>query len=104
MADPHVIVLDEPTAGLSPKIAREVLEQNVAPLRDMGKAVLMVEQRVGDALRIADQVKVLVSGRVVLAESAADFGGRSDAARWLMGAVSEQVSPEGLERALRPAR
>ncbi|MDA8265112.1 MAG: ABC transporter ATP-binding protein [Actinomycetota bacterium] len=96
MVDPYVIVLDEPTAGLSPKIAREVLEQNVAPLRNMGKAVLMVEQRVGDALRIADQVEVLVSGRVVLAESAAAFRSRSDAARWLMGAMSEQVASAGL--------
>ena len=96
MVDPYVILLDEPTAGLSPKIAREVLEENVAPLRDMGKAVLMVEQRVGDALRIADQVEVLVSGRVVLAESAVAFRRRSDAARWLMGAVSEQAASAGL--------
>jgi branched-chain amino acid transport system ATP-binding protein len=96
MVDPHIVVLDEPTAGLSPKIAQEVLDQNVAPLRDMGKAVLMVEQRVGDALRIADQVGVLVSGRVVLAESAVAFRSRSDAARWLMGAMSEQVASAGL--------
>lgn len=94
MVDPDVIVLDEPTAGLAPKIAREVLEENVGPLRSMGKAVLMVEQRVGDALRVADHVEVLVAGRVVLSESAAAFNGRSDAARWLMGAIGEPlVSP-----------
>lgn len=93
MVDPDVIVLDEPTAGLSPKIAREVLEENVGPLREMAKAILMVEQRVGDALRIADHVDVLVGGRVVLSESAEAFNGRSDAARWLMGAVGEPAAP-----------
>lgn len=89
MVDPDAVVLDEPTAGLSPKIAREVLEENVGPLHEMAKAVLMVEQRVGDALRIADHVEVLVGGRVVLSESAEVFKDRSDAARWLMGAVGE---------------
>lgn len=90
MAEPDIIILDEPTAGLSPKIAREVLEENVGPLRNLGKAILIVEQRVADALRIADEVEVLVSGRVVLSESAEAFSLRGDAARWLMGAIGER--------------
>ena len=98
MVDPDVVVLDEPTAGLSPKTAREVLEENVSPLRGMAKAVLVVEQRVGDALRIADHVEVLVGGRIVLSESAEAFNGRSDAARWLMGAVGEPVARLPLSR------
>lgn len=89
MTNPDVVILDEPTAGLSPKIATQVLEENVAPLRAIGKAVLMVEQRVADALRVADRVEVMVSGRIVLSESATEFGGRKDAGRWLMGAIAE---------------
>jgi branched-chain amino acid transport system ATP-binding protein len=90
MIHPDVIILDEPTAGLAPKIAAKVLEENVAPLRNIGKAVLMVEQRVADALRVADRVEVLVAGRVVLSESAAAFSSRGDAGRWLMGAISDR--------------
>jgi ABC-type branched-subunit amino acid transport system ATPase component len=47
----------------------------------------MVEQRVADALRIADLVTVLVAGRVVLSERATAFAKRPDAGRWLMGAI-----------------
>jgi branched-chain amino acid transport system ATP-binding protein len=90
MLDPEVVILDEPTAGLAPKIARQVLEENIGPLSEMGKAVLMVEQRVADALRVADRIYLLVSGRVVLSESAAEFGSRSDLGRWLMGAMPEE--------------
>jgi branched-chain amino acid transport system ATP-binding protein len=90
MLDPQVVILDEPTAGLAPKVARQVLEESIGTLSGMGKAVLMVEQRVADALRVADWIYLLVSGRVVLSESAAAFGARSDAGRWLMGAVPEQ--------------
>jgi ABC-type branched-subunit amino acid transport system ATPase component len=50
----------------------------------------MVEQRVADALRVADRIYLLVSGRVVLSESAAEFGSRSDLGRWLMGAMPEE--------------
>jgi branched-chain amino acid transport system ATP-binding protein len=91
MLDPEVVILDEPTAGLAPKVAAQVLEENIAPLSRAGKSVLMVEQRVADALRVADHVEVLVSGRVVLSESAEAFRARQDAGKWLMGAVSEHA-------------
>jgi len=87
MLDPQVVILDEPTAGLAPKVARHVLEENVGPLSGMGKAVLMVEQRISDALTIADSICLLVAGSVVLSESAGAFGSRSDLGRWLMGAI-----------------
>jgi len=89
MLDPQIVILDEPTAGLAPKVARSVLEESVGPLSGMGKAVLMVEQRITDALKIADSMYLLVAGGVVLSESAKDFGSRSDLGRWLMGANTE---------------
>lgn len=88
MLEPRVIVLDEPTAGLSPKAAGELLEDNIGKLPETGRSILMVEQRVKDALRIADWTYVLVGGRVALSESADTFQQRPDAGRWLMGAAS----------------
>jgi branched-chain amino acid transport system ATP-binding protein len=86
MLEPAVIVLDEPTAGLSPKAAAELLEGNIARLPESGRSVLMVEQRVKDALRIAHWTYVMVAGRVALSENASQFADRADAGRWLMGA------------------
>jgi branched-chain amino acid transport system ATP-binding protein len=98
MLEPRVIVLDEPTAGLSPKAAGALLEEHIGKLPESGRSILMVEQRVKDALRIADWIYVLVEGRVALSESAAAFQERPDAGRWLMGAASS------IKRADRPSR
>ncbi len=62
LAKPEVLLLDEPTAGLSPKFVGETMEA-VVRVREAGVTVLLVEQNVSAALRIADQVMVLVSGR-----------------------------------------
>lgn len=93
MLEPQIVILDEPTAGLSPKVATTVLQEVVNPLAQAGRAVLMVEQRVSDALTVAERIDVLVSGRLALTESAAAFSVRPDAGRWLMGAIS---APGGL--------
>lgn len=90
MLDPEVVILDEPTAGLAPKTASQILTENIAPLSTQGKAVLMVEQRVAEALRIADLVTVLVGGRVMLRERASTFAERPDAGRWLMGVIPQE--------------
>jgi branched-chain amino acid transport system ATP-binding protein len=96
MLDPQVVILDEPTAGLAPKTASQILIENIAPLSHLGKAVLMVEQRVTDALRVADLVTVLVAGRIVLSEAATAFAKRPDAGRWLMGAIPEPEADQRL--------
>lgn len=62
LANPEVLLLDEPTAGLSPKFVGETMEA-IARVREAGVTVLLVEQNVAAALRIADQVMVLVAGR-----------------------------------------
>lgn len=63
-ADPSVLLLDEPSAGLAPAIRAEVF-QTVRKLRDEGLAVVVVEQLVDVALDVADSVAVLDSGRIV---------------------------------------
>jgi branched-chain amino acid transport system ATP-binding protein len=62
MADPKVIMLDEPTAGLSPKIVAEVFD-DLRRLAGLGVAVLMVEQNARAAIRISDRAYVLAEGR-----------------------------------------
>jgi branched-chain amino acid transport system ATP-binding protein len=64
MADPRVLLLDEPSMGLAPIVWREALE-SCRRLADQGRIVLLAEQRVFDAIAIADRCAVLQQGRVV---------------------------------------
>jgi branched-chain amino acid transport system ATP-binding protein len=72
LADPSVLILDEPSAGLSPKLVAEVFE-TIAAVRRTGVAIVLVEQNVRAALRIADDALVLVEGRVRHLGPAADL-------------------------------
>ncbi|MCZ2859117.1 ABC transporter ATP-binding protein [Blastococcus sp. VKM Ac-2987] len=65
MARPKLLMLDEPSTGLSPKLTWSVLEA-VRTIRDRGVAVLLVEQNAAQALRMADRAYVLESGSCVL--------------------------------------
>ncbi len=73
LARPEVLMLDEPSAGLAPTIVKDVFETVVELSRD-GLGVLLVEQAVEDAVRVADRVTVLDVGRVVVAGSADQAG------------------------------
>ena len=65
MAKPSLLMLDEPSTGLSPKLTWAVLDA-VRTIRDRGVAVLLVEQNAAQALRLADRAYVLESGSCVL--------------------------------------
>ena len=62
---PRLLMLDEPSAGLSPVLVDRVLEV-VGRLRDAGTAVLLVEQLIEKALALADRVYALARGAIVL--------------------------------------
>jgi branched-chain amino acid transport system ATP-binding protein len=62
---PKLLMLDEPSAGLSPVLVDRVLAV-AASLRAAGTAVLLVEQLIEKALRLADRVYALAQGRIVL--------------------------------------
>ncbi|TMI98624.1 MAG: ABC transporter ATP-binding protein [Bacillati bacterium ANGP1] len=66
MSAPRLLMLDEPSLGLAPTIVEEVFRV-VQDIRREGLTVLLVEQNVQQALRIADRGYVLESGRIVLA-------------------------------------
>ena len=69
---PSVILMDEPSAGLAPKAAQEVLEQARA-LTEQGVSILLVEQNVKLALRMADHCYILADGRNQVDGPAADL-------------------------------
>jgi len=72
MASPRLLMLDEPSLGLAPLIVREVFRV-IASLRQMGVAVLLVEQNARAALQVADRAYVLETGSIVLSGAASEL-------------------------------
>jgi branched-chain amino acid transport system ATP-binding protein len=64
MSDPDLMLLDEPSLGLAP-LAIEDMAQALITLRERGRSILLVEQRVDLALQVCDRIYVLSGGRIV---------------------------------------
>lgn len=84
MVEPKLLLLDEPTAALAPKLVDETLDK-IAEIRSLGIGVLMVEQNAKAALRRADRGVVMVMGRVRLEDTAQNLGARTDIADLFLG-------------------
>jgi branched-chain amino acid transport system ATP-binding protein/neutral amino acid transport system ATP-binding protein len=84
MATPTVLLLDEPSAGLSPKFVAEIFDK-VKSVNAAGVTVVMVEQNVKEALRIADVVLVLVNGALRLTAPPQDIVAKHDLHRLYLG-------------------
>jgi branched-chain amino acid transport system ATP-binding protein len=72
MAEPKMLLVDEPTAGLSKLLAQEVYDM-LTDLRDEGLTILLVDQEIRQALKIADYVYVLELGRNKYEGPSSDF-------------------------------
>jgi branched-chain amino acid transport system ATP-binding protein len=72
IARPRLLILDEPSAGLSPKLVAQVFDK-LREIRDSGVTVLLVEQNVKAALAIADRAAVLVEGKERIVASSAEL-------------------------------
>ena len=69
MADPKVLLMDEPSMGLPPVLVEQVFEI-IKQIRALGRTVFVVEQNANMALSIADRGYVIQTGEVVLADTA----------------------------------
>jgi branched-chain amino acid transport system ATP-binding protein len=74
MTQPRLLMLDEPSQGIAPKLVDDILAA-VVRIRDLGMTILLVEQRLAEALAIADRAYVLQTGRVVMSGPAATIAG-----------------------------
>ena len=84
MVQPRLLLLDEPSAGLSPVAARSLFEGITAIHRE-GTAIAMVEQNAQEALRIADRGMVLLDGRTARSGPAAALAADEEVRRLFLG-------------------
>jgi len=84
VTEPSLLLVDEPSAGLAPRIAEQVYER-LREVQVAGVTILLVDQNITNALEIADYVYVMRTGTVLSEGSRAEFGGDTEAlvARWL---------------------
>jgi len=94
MAAPQLILLDEPSLGLSPKLTREIFEIVVRINRERGTTMLLVEQNANMALNVADQGYVLENGRIVMEDSCAALREKEDIKEFYLGVKDAGVRGE----------
>jgi len=85
MAAPDLMLLDEPSLGLSPKLTKEIFEIVVRINRERGTTVLLVEQNANMALNAADYGYVLENGRIVMEDSCARLREKDDIREFYLG-------------------
>ena len=86
MTDPTVLMLDEPTAGISPIVMDELFTK-IVDIRNLGMAILIVEQNARQALSIADVGYVLVQGQNRYEGSGSDLFSDPEVSRSFLGGV-----------------
>jgi branched-chain amino acid transport system ATP-binding protein len=85
MASPQLILLDEPSLGLSPKLTKEIFEIVVRINRERGTTILLVEQNANMALNAADYGYVLENGRIVMEDSCDKLREKEDIKEFYLG-------------------
>ena len=102
MAGPRVLLLDEPSLGLAPRIV-EQLGEVIREINRQGVTVVLVEQNAAMALAVADRAVVLEVGRVALEGSAAELAENEQVRDRYLGGVTEPATGEADEPAPAPA-
>jgi len=85
MAAPQMILLDEPSLGLSPRLTREIFEIVVRINRERGTTLLVVEQNANMALNVADYGYVLENGRIVMEDTCERLREKDDIKEFYLG-------------------
>jgi branched-chain amino acid transport system ATP-binding protein len=94
MARPELILLDEPSLGLSPKLTKEIFEIVVRINREQGTTILLVEQNANMALNAADYGYVLENGRIVMEDSCDRLREKDDIREFYLGLKDAGVRGE----------
>jgi branched-chain amino acid transport system ATP-binding protein len=90
MAQPKLLMLDEPSLGLAPLVVREIF-QIITRLRDQGVSILLVEQNARAALEVADHGYVLETGEIVLDGPARELAHDARVIDTYLGAARKQA-------------
>ncbi len=91
MSRPRMMLLDEPSLGLSPKLVKDIFEIIVRINRERGVTVLLVEQNAHMALTIADHGYVLEVGRIVMEDTCARLREKEDIKEFYLGVKESSV-------------
>ena len=102
MNGPKLLLLDEPSLGLSPLLVREIF-RIIAQIRDEGVTMLLVEQNARMALGVADYGLILENGRFVKAGTPAELMADEDVQEFYLG-VKKETSVKGYQRYKRKKR
>ncbi len=89
MARPKMMLLDEPSLGLSPKLVKDIFDIIVRINRERGVTILLVEQNANMALNTADYGYVLEVGRIVMADTCARLREKEDIKEFYLGIKEE---------------
>jgi branched-chain amino acid transport system ATP-binding protein len=85
MSAPELMLLDEPSLGLSPRLTKEIFEIVVRINRERGTTILLVEQNANMALNAADYGYVLENGRIVMEDTCARLREKEDIKEFYLG-------------------
>jgi branched-chain amino acid transport system ATP-binding protein len=85
LARPSVILMDEPSLGLSPKLTKDIFDIVVRINRERGVTILLVEQNAHMALKIADYGYVLEVGRIVMEDTGSRLADKDDIREFYLG-------------------
>ena len=94
MGSPDLVLLDEPSLGLSPKLTREIFEIVVRINRERGTTILLVEQNANMALNVADRGYVLENGRIVMEDTCERLREKEDIREFYLGMKEAGVRGE----------
>ncbi|MGE0423558.1 MAG: ABC transporter ATP-binding protein [Reyranellaceae bacterium] len=89
MARPRMMLLDEPSLGLSPKLVKEIFDIVVRINKERGVTILLVEQNANMALQVADYGYVLEVGRIVMADTCERLLQKEDIKEFYLGIKDE---------------
>lgn len=101
MSEPRLLLLDEPSLGLAPKMV-DLLHEVIRNLRKAGLAVLLVEQTVSVALEVVERVYVMNLGRIEWSGHASELRKEEGLRRLCMGNGQTDQFAAGAERGVRP--